>query len=69
MMREKFRQAERNKQKNYVDEEKDDNSKIDKDENSNAQDYGDIFDYITIEENAGQVLNNEQIVNVNNRGG
>ena len=69
MTREKVRQAERATQKNYIDEERDVNSKINKDKNSAIQDYTDISHQVTNEENTGQVLNNKQVVNVINRGG
>lgn len=42
MTRKKVRQAERATQKNYIDEERDVNSKINKDKNSDIQDYTDI---------------------------
>ena len=36
----------------------DDNSKNDNDEYSNVQDYVDVNDYVTNEENNGQVISN-----------
>ena len=61
--------AEYTTQKNYVDEERDINIKIDKNGNSTVPENVDLSDYVTNEENTGLIVNNEQVVKVTNRGG
>ena len=61
--------AEYTTQENYVDEERDNNIKIDKNGNSSVPENVDISDYVTNEENTGLIVNNEQVVKVTNRGG
>ena len=61
--------AEYTTQKNYVDEERDINIKIDKNGNSTAPENVDLSDYVTNEENTGLIVNNGHVVKVTNRGG
>ena len=61
--------AEYTTQKNYVDEERDINIKIDKNGNSTVPENVDLSDYVTNEENTGLIVNNGHVVKVTNRGG
>ena len=61
--------AEYTTQKNYVDEERDINIKIDKNGTSTVPENVDISDYVTNEENTGLIVNNGQVVKVTKRGG
>ena len=61
--------AEYTTQKNYVDEERDINIKIDKNGNSTAPENVDLSDYVTNEENTGLIVNNGHVVKDTNRGG